>query len=282
MGFFKKLFILTIILLSIKNTQVLGHSGGTDSSGGHVCRTNCGDYNLQYGEYHTHTPSTEDNSSSLPNTTTPSLPGVTTPQVTQKSMDEYRKEYEEKMYTQGYKEGYQIAFDVAASCRDIGYSAPFYPQESYVNGYQKGKEDAIRDGEKTCKELTQRNYQNGFEAGKNDFERGSIYFANTIGIPIEQAYRQGYDDGWKQAEQDELKGQMQEASQETEYISTSNDQKSALSEVEEESIDESDTAFEKEEETDEETEEDYNNKVLGTIICIILVGSLLLGIAKRW
>lgn len=30
------------------------HPGNTDSSGGHTCRTNCGDWGLSYGEYHYH------------------------------------------------------------------------------------------------------------------------------------------------------------------------------------------------------------------------------------
>ena len=45
--------ILTIIALLFA-TPALGHSGGTDSSGGHRCYTNCNDYSLSYGEYHYH------------------------------------------------------------------------------------------------------------------------------------------------------------------------------------------------------------------------------------
>lgn len=32
------------------------HSGGTDSSGCHTCRTNCPKYGLYYGQYHCHNP----------------------------------------------------------------------------------------------------------------------------------------------------------------------------------------------------------------------------------
>jgi hypothetical protein len=39
------------------------HSGGTDSSGCHTCRTNCPSYGLAYGEYHCHNPKNYSNNS---------------------------------------------------------------------------------------------------------------------------------------------------------------------------------------------------------------------------
>tara|TARA_B100000242_G_C43006588_1_gene467802 strand:+ start:180 stop:1295 length:1116 start_codon:yes stop_codon:yes gene_type:complete len=44
-------FIFTLFLVT-ENTQA--HSGRTDGSGGHTCRTNCEQYGLSYGEYHYH------------------------------------------------------------------------------------------------------------------------------------------------------------------------------------------------------------------------------------
>jgi hypothetical protein len=51
----KLLFLFTFIFtlfLATESTQA--HSGRTDGSGGHYCRTNCEQYGLSYGEYHYH------------------------------------------------------------------------------------------------------------------------------------------------------------------------------------------------------------------------------------
>tara|TARA_Y100001958_G_C21160683_1_gene494624 strand:+ start:115 stop:1212 length:1098 start_codon:yes stop_codon:yes gene_type:complete len=44
-------FIFTVFLVT-ESSQA--HSGRTDGSGGHTCRTNCEQYGLRYGEYHYH------------------------------------------------------------------------------------------------------------------------------------------------------------------------------------------------------------------------------------
>ena len=46
------LILTSLFLISIN--PVLAHSGRTDSSGCHTCRTNCPKYGLSYGEYHCH------------------------------------------------------------------------------------------------------------------------------------------------------------------------------------------------------------------------------------
>lgn len=53
----KKIFssIVLVSLLSIA-TPAYAHPGRTDSSGSHVCRTNCVKYGLGNGEYHKHNP----------------------------------------------------------------------------------------------------------------------------------------------------------------------------------------------------------------------------------
>lgn len=45
-----------LFLLSCLFTQEVtyAHPGRTDEDGGHTCYTNCGDWGLEYGEYHYH------------------------------------------------------------------------------------------------------------------------------------------------------------------------------------------------------------------------------------
>lgn len=52
----KILLILFYIVLvyNLSGFDVYAHPGRTDSSSGHTCRTNCGSWGLDYGEYHKH------------------------------------------------------------------------------------------------------------------------------------------------------------------------------------------------------------------------------------
>lgn len=50
----KKTTIILIVLTFIIPSVSFAHSGRTDSSGGHTCRTNCASWGLSTGEYHYH------------------------------------------------------------------------------------------------------------------------------------------------------------------------------------------------------------------------------------
>lgn len=72
-------FLVTVLSL-LEFSFVYAHPGRTDSSGGHTCRTNCGSWGLEYGEYHYH------NSGYTPPATT--TPTVKTPKVEYKTIIE--------------------------------------------------------------------------------------------------------------------------------------------------------------------------------------------------
>ncbi|WP_313892959.1 YHYH domain-containing protein [Psychrobacillus sp.] len=46
--------LLSFVLLLVITTPAMAHPGRTDANGGHTCRTNCGKWGLNYGEYHYH------------------------------------------------------------------------------------------------------------------------------------------------------------------------------------------------------------------------------------
>lgn len=52
----KRLILVALTLVMLMTTPGIAsaHSGGTDASGGHYCRTNCEKYGLAYGQYHYH------------------------------------------------------------------------------------------------------------------------------------------------------------------------------------------------------------------------------------
>jgi|GEM_PF-3800254 len=51
---FTNLLLSVIFTAFLLPSAVLAHPGGTDTSGGHVCRTDCEQWGLKYGEYHYH------------------------------------------------------------------------------------------------------------------------------------------------------------------------------------------------------------------------------------
>ncbi len=71
----KKLIILFAMILAFNlPVNIEAHSGRTDSSGCHVCRTNCAQYGLSTGQYHCHSSSRPSSNTTRPssNTTSPS------------------------------------------------------------------------------------------------------------------------------------------------------------------------------------------------------------------
>ncbi|WP_075310783.1 YHYH domain-containing protein [Bacillus wiedmannii] len=50
----KKLLLTTSVALLVAPISAYAHPGRTDANGGHMCRTNCEKWGLQYGEYHYH------------------------------------------------------------------------------------------------------------------------------------------------------------------------------------------------------------------------------------
>lgn len=46
--------LLSFVFLLAIATPAMAHPGRTDANGGHTCRTNCGKWGLNYGEYHYH------------------------------------------------------------------------------------------------------------------------------------------------------------------------------------------------------------------------------------
>lgn len=86
-------FLFTLLLTIILSFSAIAyaHSGRTDSSGCHTCKTNCEKYGLQYGEYHCHnggssssglTPSGSNNSGikATPKPSTPTPAPSSTPE----------------------------------------------------------------------------------------------------------------------------------------------------------------------------------------------------------
>jgi hypothetical protein len=66
-----------LIMLFASTSIVAAHPGRQNSDGGHVCRTNCPDWGLDYGEYHYHSyfNNGKSNNSTSPSSSSWSIPG---------------------------------------------------------------------------------------------------------------------------------------------------------------------------------------------------------------
>lgn len=158
---------------------VNAHSGGTDSSGGHHCWTNCEDYGYEYGEYHFHNQEPEVNN---------------TEQVIEST------ESQDNEYENGYEWGYNEIYTIYSVCEE-GYDLSWEGTEEYNNGAKQGMEDAEKEGKEACLNLS---YEKGFETGRKDYnsqQSGSSFHTLSSSLPSyarSSAY-EGYKDGEEHA-----------------------------------------------------------------------------------
>lgn len=143
------------------------HPGNTDESGGHTCYTNCGDWGLEYGEYHYHnSPSKNDDTG----------------------------------YNEGYDEGYSDFFYGA----DYKYE-PIrdYVNDRYREGYEDGwsygeyeyKVDGL--GSNTGSVMYDEGFNDGYFIARKDYVYDDIIdFKNEEAKNLYQAgYHVGYLEG---------------------------------------------------------------------------------------
>lgn len=190
--------------------DVQAHPGRTDSSGGHTCRTNCGSWGLEYGEYHHHNGGSSSSSSS--NTTS--------------TYDYYEsEEYKTSQYDWGYETGFSAGERAYKNGQEMG-DFSLYGSEYYQNGYAKGYEEGYYKakqqdyyatlGEEQGYELLdldslvkdvptdyQETYSKGYQVG---FNRKNTELKNL-------AKRQGYLDGLNLVEKNSsyAEGDVQDA-----------------------------------------------------------------------
>lgn len=166
---------LLLFLIFNSRSPAYAHPGGTDSSGGHTCRTNCEDWGLQYGEYHYH--NTENSNE-----------------------DSYNEDiYEEGTYDEGYIEGYDYAYSYTSVCEEV-YEWEWEGSQDFGNGYDDGINDGHYKGLEVCFENS---YQVGYDIGYDDYENGNDY--NEEPVDDQQqiditSYGKGYSKGYVDAE----------------------------------------------------------------------------------
>jgi Excalibur calcium-binding domain len=198
----KRIICLFILLFfSSISQKVEAHPGDTDSNGGHTCYTNCGDWELEYGEYHYH------------DTNAPT--------------GDY--------FQQGYDDGYELAYSYTSQCEE-DYEWWWEGSNSYGEGYENGIDDGHYDGLEVCFEES---HQIGSDSGRYDLENGNEYDEIPYESYVDEAsYGKGYAEGWAEAESEqEQEIQMTSTDESTfgEEIELSEDETNSATESNEDS-----------------------------------------------
>lgn len=154
------------------------HPGNTDSSGGHTCRTNCGNWGLNYGEYHYHdlTPTS--------------------------SVSDYED---------GYDRGYELAYSYTSQCEEE-YEWWWEGPQAFGDGYEQGIDDGDREGLLVCFEDS---HEAGYKQGFLDYTDDYEYTAETDELYDATSYEKGYVEGWEQAESEDDSEVAEEVSYES-------------------------------------------------------------------
>ncbi|WML56505.1 YHYH domain-containing protein [Neobacillus sp. PS2-9] len=159
----KRIFFIGLFLWLMSSNLALAHPGGTDSSGGHTCRTNCEDWGLDYGEYHSH-----DSTSGSD-------------------------------YDDGYKRGYNLAYSYTSKCEEE-YEWWWKGPQSFGDGYEQGIEDGHEEGLEVCYKNSR---DAGYEQGYQDYIDEYEYNSEPDDTYDYDTYLEGYDEGWSVAESED-------------------------------------------------------------------------------
>jgi hypothetical protein len=155
-----------MVLLMVSANTTYAHPGNTDSSGGHTCRTNCGNWGLNYGEYHYHDLSPSSAASD---------------------------------YDDGYEQGYDLAYSYSSQCEE-DYEWWWEGPQAFGDGYKQGIEDGHQDGLLVCYEDS---YDAGNDQGYSDYIDEYEYDGEPNETYEYTSYEKGYSEGWALAESED-------------------------------------------------------------------------------
>lgn len=200
-----RIFIFAIFLFFISGSDALAHPGNTDSSGGHTCRTNCDDWGLQYGEYHSH------------NNTEKSNEGI---------YDEDVYDTLEHYYELSYQVGYDIGYEdykneIYYNEEPVDDNLQQIDVASYGKGYSKGYADAEEEKDDELEAIEDSSvddsgedtdgkpyaeedysdddaYDEGHDEGHAAAKKETMYNENNFNLREDQQaiYSKGYRAGW--------------------------------------------------------------------------------------
>jgi len=197
----KRIVYITIIIWILSVSTTFAHPGGTDSSGGHTCRTNCEDWRLDYGEYHYHD---------------------STPAATSNDSDE------------GYDQGFDLAYSYTSEC-ELDYDWWWEGPQAFGDGYEQGIKDGHQEGLLVCYEDS---HQAGYDKGYSDYIDDYEYDAEPDGTYDATSFEKGYVDGWAEAKSEDDSEETEVASYDSTDDSTSDSGNYTSTDEEENTVDE--------------------------------------------
>lgn len=197
------LVVVSSILLLTFSKETIAHPGNTDSYGKHTCRTNCGQWGLEYGEYHGHDGGISDSSSSgSGDSSFDSTYSVEDSIMSEQDLEVHYDELQNQGYDVGFQDGYNdegfVDFhqEVYAKLSNADYS---WYELGYEKGYKDGEEQRVN-------EIIQKQEADFLTGEKIGYEQGNIDFNNKTVKQIPQAdssqtkyWVKGYTEGYHKA-----------------------------------------------------------------------------------
>jgi hypothetical protein len=193
---------LTSILLFSFSQEVKAHPGNTDSFGKHTCRTNCGKWGLEYGDYHGHVGGSGSSSYSSSGDSTDSTYSDDDSLMTEQELEINYEELQNEGYQIGFQDGYTdkefVDFDEEMYSKLSNADYSWY-EVGYEKGYKDGKEQRVN-------EIIQNEEADSLAGEKLGYEQGRIDFNNkTVKKTLQTDSTQtkywviGYTEGYNKA-----------------------------------------------------------------------------------
>jgi hypothetical protein len=183
--------LLLCIYLLCLNQVAYAHPGRTDDSGGHTCRTDCGSWGLEYGEYHTH----DYESDYSPSTTVPAQTQDSYSTCYTEGYNEWKLKVKNPIELYSYYENnFALAFEEVKDRR--------FPNQGCADGYSSGMTTAISEPiQRASDSYDKQSSTFGYRDGKNDYYKKLPYAPN--GDDRGEAYSESYIKGWNEAKTNE-------------------------------------------------------------------------------
>jgi len=197
------ILVIPITLLSLSQ-EVIAHPGNTDDFGKHTCRTNCGKWGLEYGEYHGHDGGDSSSTSSSGGTSIDSTYPDEFPLMNEQELEIYYEELQNDGFDIGYEDGYNdekfIDFhdEIYAQLSNAEYS---WYEVGYENGYKEGQAKRVAETNKKQEDEYQVGEELGNKQGKLDFENKTVKETAQTDSSQTEHWNDGYGAGYKKTVQ---------------------------------------------------------------------------------
>lgn len=182
--------VVVVLMLSSTPSSVKAHPGRTDANGCHTCKTNCGKWGLEYGQYHCHNGggSSSGGSSSSQRKTSPSQNNTTSAPAQKTPAVPVEKKIDYALI--GKTDGYN--FKIKNPDKELSEANYTYSESAYKSAYKTAYEKA--ENELKEKSIKLANENGDKDAMKSEDYKLSAIPSGVIKKVYEEYYKEAFDE----------------------------------------------------------------------------------------